>query len=329
MISIIVPVYNVKLYLEECVKSILKQKYSNFECILIDDGSTDGSATICDSLAKLDDRIKVVHQKNTGVSSARNRGIEMAQGEWISFVDSDDWIGDDYLSNMFVDKKEEAADLIITGVEQVFANGNSIALVPNHIDSLHLNHISLDEFVDLNRKYLLYGPVAKLYRTSIINNHNIRFDKSISYGEDLLFNYAYLDKAETVSSKDKCSYYYRKIESDTLSTKLRPDQFLTDYKQWLVLKEFYVKHSIWEGVAKEYLYQRLWGIIYDGLFLYLKLDKADKNYINQILSIPEISELRNYGYVFICSNWIKLCIEFRMSYFLFFYFHYCKRRRFL
>lgn len=326
MISIIVPVYNVKLYIEDCIKSILKQKYRNFECILIDDGSTDGSATICDKWAQLDDRIRVFHQKNSGVSSARNRGIEMAKGEWISFVDSDDWIGDDYLSNMYIDNDDVDEDLIITGVKQVLANGNSIELLPNHVDYMHICPISLEEFVNLNRKYLLYGPVAKLYKKSIIINHNIRFDESISYGEDLLFNYAYLDKVDTISSKDKCSYYYRIIGSNTLSTKLRPDQFITDYKQWLVLKEFYVKHSIWEGVAKEYLYQRLWGIIYDGLFLYLKLDKADKKYIKQILSIPEINELGSYYDVFICSKWIKLCIRFRLSCFLVIFFNCCKRR---
>lgn len=92
LISIIVPVYNVELYLDKCIQSILAQSYPNFELLLIDDGSSDGSKEICDKYAKLDSRIRVFHRINGGVSSARNAGLEKAKGDWIAFIDADDWV---------------------------------------------------------------------------------------------------------------------------------------------------------------------------------------------------------------------------------------------
>ena len=95
-ISVIVPVYNVERYLTRCIDSILAQTYQNFELILVDDGSTDGSGTLCDSYMKKDSRIKVIHKKNGGLSDARNSGIDAAEGEFLSFIDSDDWVRPDF-----------------------------------------------------------------------------------------------------------------------------------------------------------------------------------------------------------------------------------------
>ena len=100
LISIIIPVYNVKKYLLRCIRSILKQKYRNFEVILVDDGSDDGSGLLCDKLKTRDSRIRVIHKENGGMSSARNVGIEFARGEYITFVDSDDYISDRYLETL-------------------------------------------------------------------------------------------------------------------------------------------------------------------------------------------------------------------------------------
>lgn len=118
MISIIIPVYNVKLYLDNCIQSVIQQSYTDFECILVDDGSTDGSSEICDQWAEKDNRIIIVHQPNGGVSSARNKGLEQAKGEYICFIDSDDWVDVDYLSAMINNLKEKETDLIICGLTQ-------------------------------------------------------------------------------------------------------------------------------------------------------------------------------------------------------------------
>ena len=126
MISIIIPVYNVKLYLDNCIQSVIQQSYTDFECILVDDGSTDGSSEICDQWAEKDNRIIIVHQPNGGVSSARNKGLEQAKGEYICFIDSDDWVDVDYLSAMINNLKEKETDLIICGLTQEFKDRNCI-----------------------------------------------------------------------------------------------------------------------------------------------------------------------------------------------------------
>ena len=111
MISIIIPVYNVSQYLNECIQSVVNQSYKDFECILIDDGSSDGSEIICDQWEQKDSRIKVIHQPNQGVSKARNRGIAEVQGEYITFIDSDDWIDSNYLNALLQPIEKYNVDL--------------------------------------------------------------------------------------------------------------------------------------------------------------------------------------------------------------------------
>ena len=123
-ISVIIPVYKVEQFLGDCIKSILSQTFSNYEIILVDDGSPDNSGKLCDEFAAGDSRIKVVHKENGGVSSARNKGIEIAEGEWICFVDSDDWVEPDYLEVMFKTAIENNADVSVCG----FVGGKKTAL---------------------------------------------------------------------------------------------------------------------------------------------------------------------------------------------------------
>ena len=113
-ISIIIPIYNSEKYLTHCLDSILKQTYQDFEVILVNDGSTDNSAKICDNYTITDARFKVIHKQNQGVSIARNTGISYAKGEYISFIDSDDWIENDYLKNM-INVADSSSDIIISG----------------------------------------------------------------------------------------------------------------------------------------------------------------------------------------------------------------------
>ena len=107
MISVIVPVYNAEKYLHRCINSILAQTFVDIELLLIDDGSTDSSSVICDKYAKKDQRVRVFHKENGGVSSARNLGLDNAQGEWIAFVDGDDWVKETYLSNLLSHVRED------------------------------------------------------------------------------------------------------------------------------------------------------------------------------------------------------------------------------
>ncbi|HEL7541574.1 TPA: glycosyltransferase, partial [Enterococcus faecalis] len=119
-ISIIVPVYNVEKYLEKCVRSILAQTFTDFELILVDDGSPDSSGAMCDQFAEQDERVKVIHKENGGLSDARNAGIEIATGEYLGFVDSDDYIADDMYELLYTNIVKEDADLSICGIYDVY-----------------------------------------------------------------------------------------------------------------------------------------------------------------------------------------------------------------
>ena len=126
-VSVIVPIYNAEPWLEECVQSILDQdfpaSYGTIEVLLIDDGATDGSGALCDRLAKRDNRIKVVHQENQGLSGARNTGIDMARGRYYAFIDSDDWIAPDYLETLYRLLREHRAEISICDKQMIYESG--------------------------------------------------------------------------------------------------------------------------------------------------------------------------------------------------------------
>ena len=311
MISIIVPVYNVEKYLDECIQSIVSQSYTDWECILIDDGSTDNSGLLCDKWAKQDNRIKVIHQENQGVSAARNQGIDNSKGEFITFIDSDDWVESEYLQTLFQPTLKQPTDLIVTGIIQDYSNENSTIYQPNYSLTFELTSSNITHFVELNQKYLLYGPTSNLYRSDFVRQYQIRFCNNTSYGEDLLFNYQYLEHVRTITCVNQSHYHYRIISSGTLSSTFRANQFEIDYEQWKVLQSFYQRKGLWNQEVKNYLYNRLWGIIYDGIFLYPKLKNNNYTYLKNILSIPEIGALKYYKNVFSCKEWIKNCIIHR------------------
>lgn len=175
--SIIVPVYNTEQFLDKCVSSILAQTYNDFELILVDDGSPDNCPQICDKYAQSDSRIKVLHKKNGGVSSARNLGISVARGTYIWFIDSDDYIEPFSLQRLFDIQNNYNAELY------VFNNGSVCEMSTENIN-------------DFFRKYyftyvLGFNPWNKLYKRDIINANNLQFDKQEKIGEDLLFNINY------------------------------------------------------------------------------------------------------------------------------------------
>lgn len=321
MISVIVPVYNVKDYLKQCIQSIVTQTYSEFECILVDDGSNDGSGEICDSWQQKDGRIIVLHQENQGVSAARNKGLQKAKGDYVTFIDSDDWVDADYLQSLIQPLQQDSPELVIIGLVQEYTNGHNMVYRPSYSHSFILNKEHIASFIDLNQQYLLYGPVVKLYKRDIIEKHHIRFDVSYSFGEDLLFNYCYLEYVDKIVCVSQAAYHYRIIGEGTLSTTLRLNQFEIDYQQWKVLREFYIKRCLWdEQLSKELLYKRLWGIIYDGIFLFSRLPKKKIGYLKQVLGIPEIKNLEKYSGLYACSTWIKRGILKRRYWIFYFYF---------
>lgn len=202
LVSVVVPVYNVEKYLEHCVESIVKQTYLNIEVILVDDGSTDSSGKLCDSLANRDARIKVIHKSNGGLSDARNRAIDEARGEYLYFVDSDDYIPLDSIEYLLKKLKDSDSDIAIGGMLTTSKLDESV--IKKETYTLFLNN---KEAV----KELFYGSYyttsasAKLYKASLFNGIRYPYGK---LNEDLFTTYKLLNRAEKVACSDKTVYYY-------------------------------------------------------------------------------------------------------------------------
>lgn len=205
LISIIVPVYNVESYIEKCVCSILKQTYHNFELLLIDDGSKDNSGEICEKLALKDDRIKVYHQANSGVSAARNLGINKMQGKYCTFVDSDDTIQQDFLEVLYRTITYDKSQMSCCSYSFVWENGVS-EVVKTQIEGL----ASKDEAMRiLFRPFGYRGYLCnKLMLVSVIRDSGIRLNEKLTMMEDLDFCVKYLSRVSIVSFIDKSLYNY-------------------------------------------------------------------------------------------------------------------------
>ncbi len=216
LVSIIIPVYNAKAHLEACVQSILDQSYKHFELLLIDDGSSDGSSELCDQLAEKNSIIHVKHKVNGGVSSARNAGLDVARGDYVVFVDSDDVISNNYLE-AFIESSEKA-DLIIGMIEDLYFDNQGVIVKQKnrHVEAPNCG-ILADEYYKLLE--LLRVPVVKLYKRSILEDYHIRFDENLSLAEDQVFNFSYYKHIKTYALETRSIYkYYHLYESNSLSS---------------------------------------------------------------------------------------------------------------
>ena len=204
LISVIIPVYNVEEYLEQCLNSVLKQTYKNIEIILIDDGSKDNSGIICDDFEKKDNRVKVIHKPNQGVSSARNRGLEESKGKWIGFVDSDDWLEPSYFEELLECAKKNKADIVGCGYNR--AIGNKKEAINNSGEIKTLN--SKEFLIKILNPQSGYGFThMKIYKKDIIQN--LLFDTELTVGEDSLFNEQVTLNVNKVCVLEKSLYNYR------------------------------------------------------------------------------------------------------------------------
>lgn len=211
LISIIIPVYNVEKYLSDCINSVLDQTYKNFELILIDDGSKDASGKICDEFAMQDDRISVYHIKNSGVSVARNLGIEKAKGDYIQFIDSDDTI-DINMTEELVGGLEEA-DLVLCGYKRIMHKENKLIIPQKGVYDFKAFQYML--------RYWLIDPIIgspwnKLFNRKILLENNVKYEPNIIYAEDYLFNMRYLKYINTIAVIDKPLYNYNLLTSGSL-----------------------------------------------------------------------------------------------------------------
>ncbi|HCN11492.1 MAG TPA: hypothetical protein DIS75_04025 [Chryseobacterium sp.] len=228
-ISVIIPVYNVERYLKQCLESVITQTFRNLEIILVNDGSTDGSAQICNKFAKKDQRIKVIHQINGGVSSARNRGIKIANGDYITFVDSDDWLTSDMYENMvsiivsanlpevvmcdFLNVKNNVSEKVNANIRNGFYNKENI------INELYPTLLVTENF----GRIPIVSACICLFEKSLLVQNNIYFDEQLRYSEDYLFMAAVLINVQSFYYMKEHYYYnYLQVE-DSRSKKYKPE----------------------------------------------------------------------------------------------------------
>lgn len=313
-ISIIIPIYNTGAFLNECIQSVANQDYNDFECIMVNDGSTDDSGRICDAWVELDKRFKVIHKTNEGVSIARNIGIQKARGIYITFIDSDDLVKPSYLSDL-LNGIGHNTELVVSGYITNNVKAHSQKEYKYEEIQFEISNDNVVSFIQLNVRNLLYGPCAKLYMTEIIKKYKILFNPTMSLGEDLHFNYEYLNHIKYISSINKANYIYNIYSEYSLSKKQRDNYFDICYNEWHTLQNFYVNHKMWDIKSKKYLYGLLWGFIYDSIFSNSQ-NKKDKLYLKKILSIKEIYQLRRFKDEYHCSSWIKFLILTRQAYLL-------------
>ena len=218
-ISVIIPIYNVERYLRQCLDSVINQTYRNLEILLIDDGSPDHCGGICDEYAQRDSRIRVLHKKNAGVHAAWNDGLAMATGDWIAFVDSDDWLEFDYFETLLTGSQTDIADVIQSGgyyweeqrgqfVRWAFLNP---FIVKNQNEKDDLIVLALLRANGAKTKGSIGYIWGKLYRASLLKCKKILFDPQIRTGlmGDTLFTWDVLEKASVVLGKVYCGYHYR------------------------------------------------------------------------------------------------------------------------
>lgn len=250
LFSIVVPVYNVEEYLEECIQSIQKQTYSHFEIVLIDDGSTDSSGNICDYYGKTEDNIQVIHQNNGGLSKARNVGMRYAKGDYVIFVDSDDYIANNVLQKMFEAIKEGTKpDIVLpNGWYKVYENNISLE------DTLEIYGVKAEisgmQALNSYLKSQISGWTAcgKCFSRKFWQENNFTFQPGIYY-EDVQLIYKVIAKAKRVKIVP-AGYYYRKIRQNSILSKPKA-KLIRDYIVILAEWNDYLEYAGYEKQTNE------------------------------------------------------------------------------
>ena len=238
-VSVIVPVYNVEPYLEKCIFSLMNQTYSNIEILLIDDGSTDKSGKICDEWCKRDNRIKVYHNKNNGVSNARNCGIRNSCGDYITFVDSDDWVDRCYIQKLIEVTVVKYYDLVIC---RYFTEDFVRGKIKEHRLSEELKGEFLEDYYNILN--FIGGPVFKLYKSEIIKKNKIFFPEDMSYSEDRVFNHKYYHYVKEYMFVDEPLYYYASRNNNSLSKIRSYKNYIAAISEFSLLSAFCDEHNV-------------------------------------------------------------------------------------
>ena len=288
LVSIILPVYNVEKYIQICLGSISAQTYPNIEVILVDDGSTDCSGAICDKYAK-GKRVKVIHQENTGVSTARNRGIDSATGEYICFADSDDILMPDYVSYLVGLLERNEVDVAVTtsfftsfGGKQVVTDKVKVMPGEDAAASILYYHIPI-------------GCYCKIFKRNFLNDYAIRFIPSVYIGEGFNFNVKAFSLADRVAVGQRKIYCYRRDNTESAMTKFRIQKCEMALRAIDIIRESLIIKSEKMYSTCDFAKWHTYGDMYNWMSLANVIHKYPKMYLSCYQTI------RNYSWRAFCS----------------------------
>lgn len=253
LVSIIVPIYNVERYLNKCIDSIINQTLSNIEIILVNDGSTDNCGRIIDEYANRDSRIVIIHKENGGQSSARNKGLDIAKGKYIGFVDSDDWIDHNMYENLYREIEESNSDICVCSRRAYSETGELSNQIDLPVEEFRFDKNSLQDYI-VNRLFYKHTVVVwnKIYKREIIEENSIRFE-DVSYvgSEDALFNYKILCNANKIKSIN--TVYYNQLSRNGSTARTYKYGYIKRTGNLIKCMYDYSKETNNLGLAKEIL----------------------------------------------------------------------------
>lgn len=269
LLSIIVPVYNNKKYLKQCIDSILVQEYKNVEIILVNDGSTDGSGTICDEYQKIDKRVRVIHQKNQGCICARQKGLQNSKGKYIGFVDSDDWVMPDMYQMLMSKVEEKKCDIVSMGytvfgnhVEKKEEGGSLFGIFEKgkNLDRL-LSNMMYDP--EIKARGVQPSLCTKVIRRKLLESAFADIDKRVTMGEDAAIFYPCCLRLESIYIMKEYQYYYR-VHSGSMCRSMNRNTFSEVYFFYRYMRQILLQYGEELGLLKQ-LKKYIWTFIDAGL----------------------------------------------------------------
>ena len=301
LISVIIPVYNVEEYLSKCIESVINQTYTNLEIILINDGSTDLSGNICDEYSKKDSRIKIIHIENSGVSTARNVGINNANGDWIVFVDSDDWIESNFCENLYdVAMSNKEVDIVCSGYKRIYSDKEEII----NCSKQKITYSAYQYLLKLLNVQNGYGFChMKLIRKKCLRD--IRFNPNIKVGEDALFNIQLIRNIKKVMIFGEALYNYRFNENSLV--RKYDENYIKKYFDAMEETQKYLKQ---EYTGDELVEKNFYNYVsYHVLLIavnYCFNPKNGRNFLEQKILLKEIYQIELFRKAIDNANYKEL-----------------------
>ncbi len=304
-VSVIIPVYNVAKYIDDCVSSVCSQTMKNIEILLVDDGSTDNSAEMCARWTEKDSRVRLIQQPNQGVSVARNRGIEESRGKWIAFIDSDDWIEPEYLETLYKNAVKNNTDVSICGFffdypdEQVARGHYPTDMSFNgrkEVSRIQIQILAKNMCgIDGNSGDRIGAPWCKLFKADFIKSNKLTYVPGLRRSQDVVFNLYALEKAEKICYVNIPAYHYRIIE-ESVCNKFSKQILLNVTAYLSEMDRFIQTYHNNDSVFREAFYTKTCTSVYKCLFQYFFHEqypdsfKAMKKELGEYLAQPVFAQ---------------------------------------